>query len=399
MATVCEDFIIDVSHEQSFKYLQAKQFDHNSRKRRLIITDSNVPIQYSNERTEYITLSLSINGNNYSNTSCPFESDGYPYITFTESMLSKFGDVNCEVRIYDHINGTIITTFTFMMTISKSLLNHERLVKSSEFDILNNLILQALTIKDLYKEYEANKKIIDAYIVQINNDIKSYQSQFNTLSNDAKQLISDVTIFLNDSRQAELERVTAENERIKNEIKRQNDTSAAIINANEATRLANEATANANEATENAISATDDANEATRLANEATTNANEATRLANEATENANSATNNANEATSNANEATRLANEAIDNAIDATDDANTAARLAIEATDNANTAASNANEATVNAQKSANSALTARDQCLAAIEGLHWEIKELDNGNAFDEIGDYEDTFDGGYA
>ena len=72
---------------------------------------------------------------------------------------------------------------------------------------------------------------------------------------------------------------------------------------------------------------------------------------------------------------------------------------MAIEATDNANTAASNANEATVNAQKSANSALTARDQCLAAIEGLHWEIKELDNGNAFDEIGDYEDTFDGGYA
>ena len=118
MAITCEDFKIDVAKTQSFKYLQAKQFDHNSRKRRLIITDSNIPIKYSDDRSEYITLSLYINGRNYSNTSCPFESDGYPYITFTESMLSEVGDVSCEIRIYDHQNGSVITTFTFMMTVS-----------------------------------------------------------------------------------------------------------------------------------------------------------------------------------------------------------------------------------------------------------------------------------------
>ena len=41
------DFKIDVSKKQSFKYLLAKQYDHNSRSRRLIITDDNVPIIFT----------------------------------------------------------------------------------------------------------------------------------------------------------------------------------------------------------------------------------------------------------------------------------------------------------------------------------------------------------------
>ena len=76
LAVTCEDFRIDIAHEQSFKYLQAKQYDHNSRKRRLIITDSNVPITYSENKTEYITLSMADGDDNYANVSCPFEDDG-----------------------------------------------------------------------------------------------------------------------------------------------------------------------------------------------------------------------------------------------------------------------------------------------------------------------------------
>ena len=150
MATICEDFRIDVAHEQSFKYLQAVQYDHNSRKRRLIITDSNIPITF--QGTEYIVFSMDKDGTNYSNTSCPFEEDGYPYISFTESMLSKYGDIDCGIKIFESQNGTIISSFNFKMTISKSLMNYDRLVESSEFNVLNDLILQALAIQDLLKD-------------------------------------------------------------------------------------------------------------------------------------------------------------------------------------------------------------------------------------------------------
>lgn len=319
MAVTLEDFRIDIAKVQSFKYLQTKQFDHNSRKRRLIITDSNIPIKYSDERSEYITLSLSINGDNYSNTSCPFEDDGYPYITFTESMLSKVGDVDCEIRIYDHKNGNIITTFTFMMTISKSLLNQDRLVESSEFNILNDLILQALAIGDLLKEYEANKEIIDALIVQINNDISNYQQNYTELSNEARNLISDVSDYLDNARNEELNRIAAENDRVLAEEKRQKDTTDKI-------------------------------------------------------------------------NDIEQRTNEAISNTESAITDA-------VTATNDANTATQNANNAAAEALNSASEANMAKDQCLAAIENLHWEIHELDGGAAFTGEEDYQYDYDGGGA
>ena len=233
MAVTCEDFRIDIAHEQSFKYLQAKQYDHNSRKRRLIITDSNIPITYSDARTEYITLSLSLGNDNYSNTSCPFGEDGYPYITFTDSMLSKAGDISCELRIYDSKGGTIITTFTFMMTVSKSLLNHDRLVESSEFDILNNLILQALELPDLIEEIKEQKEIVDQLIIDVKTDITEYRETFTQLSNEAQGLINDVEEFLENVTAEEAARVQAENARESAETARTNaEESRSIAETN-----------------------------------------------------------------------------------------------------------------------------------------------------------------------
>ena len=40
-----------------------------------------------------------------------------------------------------------------------------------------------------------------------------------------------------------------------------------------------------------------------------------------------------------------------------------------------------------------------AKDQCLAAIENLHWEIHELDGGAAFTGEEDYQYDYDGGGA
>ena len=61
--------------------------------------------------------------------------------------------------------------------------------------------------------------------------------------------------------------------------------------------------------------------------------------------------------------------------------------------------AATNANDATTQALNSAETANIARDQCLAAIENLHWEIRELDGGDAHIEENEYKNEYDGGGA
>lgn len=274
-----EDFRIDISHEQSFRYLQAKQFDHNSRIRRLIITDNNVPIVFTGK--ELIDLSLYINGDNYSNTSCSFRDDGYPYIEFTDAMLSRTGDVSCEIRIYDSDEGTVATTFTFMMTVSKSLLNQDRLVSSSEFNILNNLILQANVIPDLIKQFNLSQEQINALIGQVQNDIADYTNQFSTMktqyTNDFNALLqkinSDITSYKTEYNSLKSDITTlkntittwyttaqaAENTRIANENKRQTDTAKAIENCEKATANTNAAITGANTARDNANSAATEA--------------------------------------------------------------------------------------------------------------------------------------------
>lgn len=274
-----EDFRIDISHEQSFRYLQAKQFDHNSRTRRLIITDNNIPLTFTGK--ELIDLSLYINGENYSNTRCRFGEDGFPYVTFTESMLAYDGDVSGEIRIYNSSEAAVATTFTFKMTVSRSLLNQDRLVASSEFNILNDLILQANTIPDLIKEFGISQEQIHEFIEniradiasyteqfsnmktqytndfntmlqQINSDITSYQSDYNSLKSDIITLQSDVTSWYISAEEAE-------NTRSTNETKRQHDTAEAIVHCEQ---VVVKAAAAAEEAENAAASAVSSANEA-----------------------------------------------------------------------------------------------------------------------------------------
>lgn len=278
-----EDFRIDISHEQSFRYLQAKQFDNNSRIRRLVITDNNIPISLTGK--ELIDLSLYVDGDNYSNTSCPFGDDGHPYVTFTDSMLSRKGDVSCEIRIYDSAQATVATTFTFMMTVSQSLLNQDRLIASSEFNILNDLILQANAIPDLIKEFSLSQAEINALITKIKSDISDYTNQFSTMktkyTNDFNTLIqkinSDITSYQSEYTTLKSDILSlkstittwhttaqaAENTRIANENKRKTDTATAIKNCETAT-------ANTNTAISGANTARDKANEAaTKAENQA----------------------------------------------------------------------------------------------------------------------------------
>ena len=334
------DFTIDVGKQQSFKYLWAKQYDHNSRKYRLVITNQNVPLELTGK--EYIVLSLEDSGgDNYSNTSCPFGDDGYPYITFSDSMLSREGDVKCELRVYDQKGGSVATTFTFNMEVSRSLLNQSRMVESSEFNQLNDLILQALSITELLEDFNKNKAEIEKLIAQVNSDIASYRSDYNSLSQQAQQLISQVQTFLTTVEQSENNRVKAEQARVQAENLRQSGYESK--------------TAEVEQRVSTAISDMQSAYEQKTQEVE------------------------------------TRVSN-AISDATEATERANTAA-------ENAETATEDTKAATEAATTSAVSANSARDACLAAIENLKFEMVDLNGGNASAIDDDYTDMFDGGNA
>lgn len=343
------DFTIDVGKQQSFKYLWAKQYDHNSRRYRLVITNQNVPLALTGK--EYIVLSLEdSSGNNYSNTSCPFGDDGYPYITFTDSMLSREGDIKCEIRVYDQKGDSIATTFTFNMEVSRSLLSQSRMVESSEFNILNDLISQAIQVTALLEDFKENKAEIERLITQINADIISYRSNYNSLSQQTQELIDQVQTFLTTVQQSENDRVSAENARVQAEQLRQSGYESKVAEVEQRTATA---IADVNSQTATAISDMQTAYDQKTQDVE------------------------------------TRVS-DAISDATEATGRANTAAESANSATDSAKAA-------TEAAATSAVSANSARDACLAAIETLKYTMVDLDGGEPDSDASLYVNDYNGG--
>ena len=343
------DFTIDVGKQQSFKYLWAKQYDHNSRRYRLVITNQNVPLALTGK--EYIVLSLEDSGgNNYSNTSCPFGDDGYPYITFTDSMLSREGDIKCEIRVYDQKGDSIATTFTFNMEVSRSLLSQSRMVESSEFNILNDLISQAIQVTALLEDFKENKAEIERLITQINSDIISYRSDYNSLSQQTQELIDQVQTFLTTVQQSENDRVSAENARVQAEQLRQSGYESKVAEVEQRTATA---IADVNSQTATAISDMQTAYDQKTQDVE------------------------------------TRVS-DAISDATEATGRANTA-------TESANSATDSAKAATEAATTSAVSANSARDACLAAIETLKYTMVDLDGGEPDSDASLYVNDYNGG--
>lgn len=343
------DFTIDVGKQQSFKYLWAKQYDHNSRRYRLVITNQNVPLALTGK--EYIVLSLEdSSGNNYSNTSCPFGDDGYPYITFTDSMLSREGDIKCEIRVYDQKGDSIATTFTFNMEVSRSLLSQSRMVESSEFNILNDLISQAIQVTALLEDFKENKAEIERLITQINADITSYRSDYNSLSQQTQELIDQIQTFLTTVQQSENDRVAAENARVQAEQLRQSGYESKVAEVEQRT-----ATAIADVKSQTATAISD-----MQTAYDQKTQDVE-----------------------------TRVS-DAISDATEATGRANTA-------TESANSATDSAKAATEAAATSAVSANSARDACLAAIETLKYTMVDLDGGEPDSDASLYVNDYNGG--
>lgn len=343
------DFTIDVGKQQSFKYLWAKQYDHNARRYRLVITNQNVPLTLTGK--EYIVLSLEdSSGNNYSNTSCPFGDDGYPYIIFTDSMLSREGDIKCELRVYDKKGDSIATTFTFNMEVSRSLLSQSRMVESSEFNILNDLISQAIQVTTLLENFKENKAEIEKLIAQINADITSYRSDYNSLSQQTQELINQVQTFLTTVQQSENDRVAAENARVQAEQLRQSGYESKVADVEQRT-----ATAIADVKSQTATAISDMQTAYDQKTQDVETRVSDAISDATEATERANTATESANSATDSAKAATEAATT------------------------------------------SAVSANSARDACLAAIETLKYTMVDLDGGEPDSDASLYVNDYNGG--
>lgn len=187
----------DVSQEMSYVYEKVKQYDNLSRKYRIMITDKGnmvslkgneairIRMWADGELTPYVDKWLDE----------PWE-NGYPILIMTSTMLSKIGKVKYEFVIQEPGSPAVISTRQQNLLIQKSLINYDGLIASEDFDVLSNLIAQALAIPDLISDFNVSQEEANNFILQIQNDIASYQSQFADMQTNIDELIRSTEDYI-----------------------------------------------------------------------------------------------------------------------------------------------------------------------------------------------------------
>lgn len=190
MATTIKILNADVSVDRDYVYELSKQYDNQSRRYRVLITDRGVPVVLTGDEGILLRMQASGESEPYVLHWIKEWENGYPIVTMSNYMLSKVGVVHFEFVIYDAPGGSaVLSTRRQNMKIQKSLLNYDGLVASEDFDILSDLINQARAIPGLIDGVFTDKEKIDQMLLQITSDISNYQSQFTIMQNNVAELI------------------------------------------------------------------------------------------------------------------------------------------------------------------------------------------------------------------
>lgn len=196
MATTLNVINADVSKDRSYVSLLAKQYDHLSRKYRINITDNGVPVTLTGQENVLMRMQAEGEATPYVEKWLSWE-DNNIVVEMTSNMLSKVGLVYFDFVIYESPTGVaVLSTRLCRLTIQESLIDYNGIVSSEDFDILSNLITQALTLPALMADINTTKEQVDALIISVNEQMATYQTEFNTMSQNVQDLMDAVTAYM-----------------------------------------------------------------------------------------------------------------------------------------------------------------------------------------------------------
>ena len=187
----------DLSQERDNLYFKINQYDNYSRKYRLVITDNGVPKPFTAQKTIRLVMQAEGEATPYYDGLLSDEwEDGYPVVNFTASMLSKTGTVDFKFIIYEPSSPETISTRIQHLKIQESLVDNDGIIASEEFQFLADILAQAASIPVLIADINTTKEQIDALIISVNEQMATYQTEFNTMSQNVQDLMDSVTAYM-----------------------------------------------------------------------------------------------------------------------------------------------------------------------------------------------------------
>lgn len=76
------------------------------------------------------------------------------------------------------------------------MINYDGIISSHEFDILADLIAQAVAIPSVLADINTTKEEVEALMTSINAQMATYQTEFTTMSQNVQDLMTAVTAYM-----------------------------------------------------------------------------------------------------------------------------------------------------------------------------------------------------------
>ena len=137
----------------SYKTIKVKQYDKNTRKIKIVVTDNGKIFPITDEI--YMLIKLRTPTKKYYQI---LDEDivvenGYIIITLNDSITANFGKNSVEISLYEDAEKTkSITTMTFYILIEKSVWYGEEVKQDQQYDVLTSLIMQTEHLYDMFQD-------------------------------------------------------------------------------------------------------------------------------------------------------------------------------------------------------------------------------------------------------
>ena len=193
MINANDKITIDIHKKNEYVYIYAKQYDQETRKVEVTITDNDEPIVLQESTKARIRYSKRDKKGGYIEMEKADITNNVVYLTLTQQMLSTSGKVTIDIEFYEFITGEDghidyhnLSTATFYIYVAPAAIDEKTIISSNEFSVLVNALVR---VEEIIADANELLPIIQKAIDTANETLDTMNGRFEEIDEQWKYIL------------------------------------------------------------------------------------------------------------------------------------------------------------------------------------------------------------------
>jgi hypothetical protein len=218
MINANDKITIDIHKKNEYVYIYAKQYDQDTRKVEVTITDNDEPIVLQEGAKARVRYSKRDKKGGYIEIEKADIINNVVYLTLTQQMLTASGKVTIDIEFYEFVTGEDghvtyhnLSTATFYIYVAPAAIDEKTIISSNEFSVLVNALVRT---EEALAEAEALLPVIQEAIDTANSTLDTMNNRFGEIEEQWQYILDTTDELIESSLAAQEAAKQAEQSRI-----------------------------------------------------------------------------------------------------------------------------------------------------------------------------------------